>query len=235
MQCIILAAGEGVRMRPLTLHTPKPLLRVGGKTLLEHQLDILPMEVDEIIIVVGYLGQQIIDYFGNHFRGKKITYVWQEKKEGTYRALALCQGLIKDAPFLMLYADDIFDEKSIRRLVESPFPALLVASHDHPERFGVVETNADGKITRIEEKPAQPKSNWVNCGPVKLVPQIFDYPPSVHANGEYYLPVSINQMLSDVSFYAIPTQTWIPIGYPEDLAKAEKARSLLNPNKNKHV
>lgn len=222
MQCVILAAGEGVRMRPLTLNVPKPLLKVNGKMLLVHLFESLPSQVDEIILVVGYLGQQIVDYFGNEFHRKKIKYVWQEKKEGTFRALVLCRSLLRNELFLVLNADDLFDAKSMQTLASSLSPAILVAEHSHPERFGVVEVDTNGMVARIEEKPERPKSKWVNCGPLLLTPRIFDYPPEAHPNGEYYLPVSVNQMLPDVPFRAIRAKRWITVGYPEDIEKAEK-------------
>ncbi len=108
MRCIILAAGEGVRMRPLTLATPKPMIKVCGRPLLEHIIDALPAEVDELILVVGYLREQIRDYFGDSFKRFKINYIVQENKLGTYNALKLCEHLLRlEERFLLIYADDL--------------------------------------------------------------------------------------------------------------------------------
>ncbi len=223
MQCVILAAGEGLRMRPLTLNQPKPLLKVNGKPLLEHLLNALPLNVDEVIVVVGYLGQQIVDYFGKTFNGRKMKYVWQARAEGTYNALALCKGLLKEEPFLMLYADDLFDQKSLLELVSSGELGILVAQHENLQKFGVVELDEKGFVTQIEEKPVHPKSNLVNCGPLVLTPRIFDYPPTIHSNGEYYLTTAVSEMAKQFPFRAVHTRTWIPIGYPADIETAERA------------
>src|SRR3989338_8468553 len=117
MQAVILAAGEGVRMRPLTLTTPKPLLEVAGKFLLRHIVEALPSEVDELVIVIGYLGDQIKNYCGTEFCGKKVSYVWQKEKTGTGKALFLCEPLVRGR-FFMLYADDILGAEGLRECLK---------------------------------------------------------------------------------------------------------------------
>ena len=79
MQCVILAAGKGTRLRPLTEKCPKPLVEVGGKTLLDHIVGALPSAVDELIIVTGYKGEMIREYCGKEFYGRKVTYIHQEE------------------------------------------------------------------------------------------------------------------------------------------------------------
>jgi NDP-sugar pyrophosphorylase family protein len=83
---------------------PKTLLEVSGKPLIHHIISRLPEVVDEIIMVVGHLGQQIVDYCGNEFMGRKMRYVWQEKKLGTYHALKICEPYIQKGErfFLLL-------------------------------------------------------------------------------------------------------------------------------------
>src|SRR3990167_2487489 len=96
MQAIILAAGRGKRMNHLTDDLPKPLLRVGGKNLIEHKLDMLPAEIDEVVIVVGYFRGKIKDYFGNSYGGRKIKYIEQGELLGTGFALFLAKPFLKD-------------------------------------------------------------------------------------------------------------------------------------------
>ncbi len=117
MKCVILAAGEGVRMRPLTLVTPKPMIRVLGKPILEHIINDLPEKIDHIIIVVGYLGDQVIGYFGDRCARGKIDYVFQAEKKGTFHALSLCKDLLNDEKFLMLYADDLHGRENLEKCV----------------------------------------------------------------------------------------------------------------------
>ncbi len=87
MQAIILAAGEGKRLRPLTLDKPKPLIEINGKSLLEHNMDKLIGLVNEIILVIGYKGEKVKEKFGNNYRGIKIKYIKQKKLLGTGKAL----------------------------------------------------------------------------------------------------------------------------------------------------
>jgi dTDP-glucose pyrophosphorylase len=114
MQCVILAAGKGTRLRPLTDNCPKPLVKVAGKPLLDHIVEALPTAVDELIIVVGYLGGMIEDYCGKEFHGRKVTYITQEEQKGTAHALWLCKDLIKGR-FLFLFADDLHGKEDLAR------------------------------------------------------------------------------------------------------------------------
>jgi bifunctional UDP-N-acetylglucosamine pyrophosphorylase/glucosamine-1-phosphate N-acetyltransferase len=223
MKAIILAAGEGIRMRPLTLTTPKPLLKVGGKPILEHIVSRLPDEINELILVIGYLGQKIKDYCGNEFLGKRVRYVWQEKKLGTYHALKLCEPLIeKGERFLMLYADDIHGAEGIRNCLGHKC-AIVVEEAEDPRKFGVVGLNSDNSISEIVEKPENPPSNFVSTGVLLLDSKIFEYEADLHPNGEYYVTSAISKMLRDNhQIYAVKSTMWLPIGYPEDIKKAEE-------------
>lgn len=223
MKAIILAAGEGVRMRPLTLKTPKALLKVNGKTLLEHTISCLPKEIDELILVIGYLHKQIKDYCGAKFLGKKVRYIWQKKPRGTYHALKLCQRLIKIGErFLVLPADDLHGKKGIENCLKHRL-ALLVAESENPQKFGVVRLSRDSVITEIIEKPENPPSNLISTAVMVLDSKIFKYKPKRHPNGEHYLSEAVSQMIKDGRrIYAVKATLWLPIGYPEDLKKNEK-------------
>lgn len=223
MKCIILAAGEGTRMRPLTLTKPKPLLAVLGKPLLTHIIEGLPKPIDEVIIVIGYLGHVIRGHFGDSCAGKKIRYVVQDNQNGTFHALKAAEPLLDEKKFLMVYADDLFSPVSYRRCAETGEICLLLATAKNPERFGVVTLNPDRTVREIEEKPKAPKSNLVSCGPAVLTKEIFQYPPPQNPNGEYYIPDSVNLMIK--AGHRVSTARsdwWLPIAYPEDLRKAEK-------------
>jgi len=222
MQCVILAAGEGRRMRPLTLKTPKPLLPVNGKPLLEHIINALPPEISEIILVVGYLGDQIKNYCGNISHGKRISYVIQKEMLGTYKALELCRPLLGNDLFLMMYADDLFSLVSIKKLLAKRDLAILVKEVPDPRPFAAVLVNADGSVKEIEEKPQNPKSNLANTGPAVLDQRIFEFPASRSPKGEYYLTDSTNNLARHYKVYAIEADWWLPIARPEDLKNAEE-------------
>src|SRR3989344_2665566 len=110
MQAVILAAGLGTRMGELTKRTPKPLLKIGDQNLLERNLENLPPEIKEVVLVIGYLGGQIRKHFGNKWRGRTIRYVEQKEPKGTAHALFICQELLEDR-FLVLMGDDLYAQK----------------------------------------------------------------------------------------------------------------------------
>ena len=91
MKAVILAAGRGTRLNQITENTPKPLIKINEKTLLEYKLEILPREVDEVVIIIGYKKEKIIDLLGDKYDNKKITYVEQKKLLGTGHALCMCK------------------------------------------------------------------------------------------------------------------------------------------------
>ena len=216
-------------MRPLTDDTPKPMLRIFNKPILEHILSDLPLEINEVILVVGYLKENIINHLGNKFNNLKIVYIEQDRKVCTYKALELCKNLLKENErFLMLYADDLHGAEGFKECVACKDNTLLVYEADDPTRFGVVELDEGGMIVGIEEKPEKPKTNLVSTGVMVLDKNIFKFPARAHKNGEHYLTDSIEQMImAGYNFKAIRSSSWIPIGYPEDLERAEK---ILKPS-----
>lgn len=219
MQAVILAAGEGKRMLPLTLTCPKPLIEVLGKPILEHILEALPSEVDEVILVVGYKREMIMDHFGELFGGRKITYVVQERVEGTMKALELARPHLSGR-FLLMNADDIHGEEALMEALKSPL-ALIVAPHTDPSRFGVVEMSEEGTLLHIVEKPEVPPTNLVSTGAMVLDLRIFDYAVAASSSGEYYLPDALEQLAKDAPVSLIVQELWIPLGYPEDIPGAE--------------
>ncbi len=231
MKCIILAAGEGVRLRPLTNDTPKPMVLVAGKPILEHIITALPEKVTDLVIVVGYLQDKITNYFGKSFERFNIDYVVQDGKHGTYHALSLCRHLLnKGEKFLLLYADDIHGWVGLEKCVASEHRSLLVSEAENPRKFGVLEVDAENYITGIEEKPENPKTNLVSAGVLILDDNIFNYPARRHSNGEHYLTDSISQMIADGhKFKAIRSSFWHPIGYPHDIPPAESFLNKMTP------
>lgn len=225
MKALIFAAGMGKRMQPLTFEKPKPLLEVAGKPLLTRIFEILPEEISEIILVIGYKGEMIKSYFGGEWQGKKITYIPQEEPLGTAHALQLCREHLEEGErFLLLFADDLYDRESLRRLLRHE-RAILVSEVPNPERFGIIVADENGAITDFEEKPRHPKSNLASTGAYLLDTAIFDYESELHESGEYFLPPMLVKMMKDHDVHIERASLWIPIGYPEDLKKAEKILS----------
>ena len=220
MKAVFLTGGEGIRMRPLTLENPKALLKVGGIPIIERLIAQLPQKVDELIIVIGYLGEKIQKYLGDEFMGRKVNYIWQREKRGTYDAIERARHLLGDEPFAVFFADDILDKETIHELLEYPLAAVIAEVAD-PRPFGVIVFNPDGTIAEIEEKPEVPKSHSVLTTAYVLTPQIFEYAPTPQPNGEFYLSHALNKMAKDYQIKSIKAKMWLPIGKPEDILKAE--------------
>jgi len=223
MQCVILAAGKGSRLRPLTETTPKPLIQVAGKPLLDHIVGALPSAVDELIIVTGYLEEQIKAHCGEEFLGRKVTYVHQAEQKGTAHALWLCKDYLKGR-FLFMFADDLHGAKDIARAT-SYTRSMLTLSTNSPEKFGIVVRHPDGTLAEMIEKPDHAPSNLASTGVMVLDDNIFKYDPyAVETKGEYYLTDVIEKYAKDYPIAVVEQNLWIPVGYPEDI---EKANTLL--------
>ncbi len=244
MKCVILAAGEGTRMRPLTNDKPKPLVfsEIRQQTLIDLIIEALPSPIDELILVVGYLADKITARFGDQYthpktrRQFKVQYVYQEKAQGTYRAVELCRPcLIDGEKFLMLYADDVYRARPLAALVFRGELGLVTATVDQPDRFGILEINRHGYVVGIEEKPKNPKSDIASTGAMLLDPRVFNYPPPPGAKGEYVLADSVGIMIKDgIKFREVRAGAgeWLPVGYPEDLQKLERrSRIRTSPHR----
>jgi UDP-N-acetylglucosamine diphosphorylase / glucose-1-phosphate thymidylyltransferase / UDP-N-acetylgalactosamine diphosphorylase / glucosamine-1-phosphate N-acetyltransferase / galactosamine-1-phosphate N-acetyltransferase len=219
MQCVILAAGKGSRLRPLTDDCPKPLVTVCGKPLIDHIAAALPSAVKEIIMVVGYRGEMIRTYCGDTFHGRPVTYVVQEEINGPATALWLAKDFIKGR-FLFMFADDIHGKDDLARAV-SYSRSILATTSDSPERFGVIVRNPDGTIAEMVEKPSAPSSNLVATGPMVLDQHVFDFPPEAPINNEYFMPEIIMRYKAQYPIAVVEEQLWLAIGYPEDITQAE--------------
>lgn len=228
MQCVILAAGKGTRLRPLTESRPKPLVEVGGRALLDHIIDAVPSSITEFIIVTGYLGEQIREHYGETYKGRKVTYVHQAEQKGTGHALWLCKDLIKGR-FLFMFADDIHGKEDIARAV-SYTRSMLVLTTNKPERFGIAVRNPDGTLAEFVEKPELPPSNLASTGVFVLDEKVFDYKLEVETNGEFYHTDVIREYAKEYPIAVVEQQLWIPIGYPEDVENAEKFLAVRSQN-----
>lgn len=224
MQCVILAAGKGTRLRPLTDNTPKPLVEVASKPLLDHIIDAIPNAVTEFIIVTGYLGEQIREHCGDTYKGRKITYVHQAEQKGTGHALWLCKDLIKGR-FLYMFADDIHGQDDLARAV-SYTRSMLVLTTDKPERFGIAVRNPDGTLAEFVEKPEMPPSNLASTGVFVLDEKIFNYKLEKETKGEFYHTDVIKEYAKDYPIAVVEQRLWIPIGYPEDIENANQALAV---------
>lgn len=212
-------------MRPLTDDRPKPMIEVLGRPLLQHILESLPDEINGVILVVGYRADQIKNYFGEKFGRFKITYVYQPEKLGTAHGLWLCRDQLGEERFLMLYADDLQSKDDIKKCLAHPL-SILTKEVDDPRRFGVVIADENGRVLDLVEKPEFSVSKLASTGVKVLDKRIFNYPARKHENGEYYITDSLARLAKDHEVKVVRASFWLPIGYPEDIQKAEAALRL---------
>ena len=212
-------------MRPLTETIPKPLVEVAGKSLLDHIVESLPSAVDELVLVTGYLEDKIKEHCGDEFHGRKVTYVHQEEQKGTAHALWLCKDILKGR-FLFMFADDLHGTEDIAR-VTSYSRAMLTYQTDKPERFGIVVRHPDGTLAEIIEKPEHPPSNLASTGVMVLDTNIFKFDVTVEKNGEFFLTDVIEEYAKEYPMAVVEQNLWIPVGYPEDIERAEAVLNRL--------
>ncbi len=227
MQAVILAAGLGTRMRPLTNTVPKPLLKIGNRTLLDYTFDALPDEVDEVVIVVGYLCEHIKTYLGENYRGRRIRYVVQEKLEGTAKALWEAKPFLR-GKFLVLMADDIYENKDIANCLKYD-QALLVKKTDTEGPGGRVLLDKEGKLQGVVEGTYNPVGALISTNVFVLTTEIFNYEPVklTDREGEWGLPQTVSKMARDFPVAVVEATRWIKITTPEDLILTSQLLSKL--------
>ncbi|MBA3872224.1 MAG: NTP transferase domain-containing protein [Anaerolineae bacterium] len=221
MDAIILAGGKGTRMQPLTATTPKPLLQVQGRPILEWSLLCLPQTVDHVIVVVNYLREQVADYMVHQSIIRNYTLVEQWPNPlGTGHALQCCQPHLRSHEFLVLNGDDLYDKASVQQLAQQPL-AILGSMSKEPSQFGVLKT--DGyKLKSIIEKPIQvTPPALVNAGAYKMDQRIFDFQLKLSARNEYEITDYVQYLASSAEVTVVSGAFWFPIGRPEDLAQAQ--------------
>lgn len=212
-------------MRPLTETVPKSLLKVAGKPLLDYTFDALPREIDEVIVVIGYLGEQIKNYLGDSFGGKTVRYIVQNKLEGTAKALWEAKPFLHER-FLVIMADDIYSKIDTKKCLAHE-QAMLVKRSEREEPGGKVTLNKKGELTSVEEGKSFPIGTLVGTNVFVLKPEFFNYEPVklTDRKNEWGLPQTVALMARDFPVEIVEATRWIKITTPEDLKSAEKALS----------
>lgn len=219
MQVVILAAGRGKRMKDLTNGVPKPMLKIKGKPILEYKINALPKEIKEIVFVVGYYGEHIMNHFKRYFNGRKVTYVFQTDLNGTGGALFLARSVLKDK-FLVMMGDDLYHKKDIRALIKHDL-AVLGREVEDVSKFGIIKTNQKGHMVEIVEKPKRSKDRLANTGVYVITKKIFNYDLVPIGGGEFGLPQTLAKMAKDHAVKVEKATVWHAIGNPDDLKEAE--------------
>lgn len=227
MKAIILAAGKGKRLRPLTFTMPKPLIKVAGKEILFWTLENLPDIIDEIIIVVGYKGEIIKKQVGYNFGRKRISYAIQKPLKGTAHALMSARSFIKTKEkFLVLNGDDIYSKADLEKLCSIKDLALMVFKVSDPSNYGLVKADEQGNLLEIIEKPigllSAHKRYYAAIGAYLIDDRIFDIEMVKVDSQEYGLPQTIAVLAKQTPVKIIYAQAWVSCGTFKDLSIACK-------------
>ncbi|WP_435358654.1 UTP--glucose-1-phosphate uridylyltransferase AglF [Haloarchaeobius sp. DFWS5] len=231
MQAVVLAAGKGTRLRPLTEDKPKGMVEVSGKPIITHCLEQLrDLGATEFVVVVGYKKEAIISHYGDEFDGIPITYSHQREQNGLAHALLTVEEHIDD-DFMLMLGDNIFQanlKDVVRRQQEDRADAAFLVEEvpwEDASRYGVCNTNKYGEITEVVEKPEDPPSNLVMTGFYTFTPAIFHACHLVQPSNrdEYEISDAVDLLIrSGRTIDAIRLDGWrMDIGYPEDRDEAE--------------
>ncbi len=213
MQAVILTAGKGARLRPLTHTIPKALIDIHGRTLIEHVLGALPVAVEEIFLVVNHLREQIQSKLGEQFRGHPIRYIVQEPLSGTAGAIHLLRKHLQ-SPFLVVNGDDLYARKDLERLAINPLALLYFETNRDLKASATIE---HGRFTGLN-----PGHNAV-CGAYMLNEHFFDVPPiEIHVSEfrEFGLPQTLEVLARNRKIAAVKAAFWMPVGTQEELERA---------------
>lgn len=229
MKALVLAAGEGTRLRPLTSNIPKPLLLVAGRPFLSHVLDALSSQgIKDVTILVGWKANKIKEHYGDGSpMGMRISYLEQKERKGTAHAIGMAEGIM-DEPFVCVNGDVVLFKPDLKRVLErfaqDQCTVMGAVEVPDPHRFGVIEEQ-DGFLKRIHEKPKTPPTNLINAGLFVFLPDIFEQIRStpVSQRGEYEITDTLNTLASQGRVAVQPMhEDWIDVGMPWDLLRANE-------------
>lgn len=239
MKVIIPVAGIGTRLRPHTHTLPKVLMKVAGKTIIEHIVDELlklRYPFTEIIFIVGYLGEQIQEYLVPRYRSRvKLTFLFQTVRKGLAHAVYLTRDHIRREPVFIILGDTIF-RADLRKVVKSKENYIGVKEVDDPERFGIITLDRNRFVRLFQEKPVRPASNLAIVGiyliqdSVKLFSKIGHLiRHNIRTRGEFQLTDALELMLkSGDRFKTFTVHKWLDCGKPETLLSTNN--ELLHEN-----
>lgn len=222
MECVVLAAGEGKRMRPLTAKRPKVMLPLANRPMMEH-LVVAARDagITDFIFIVGYGEREIRRHFGEGEElGVHIRYATQRHQRGTADAVAAARDLVT-GPFLVLNGDMILKREDIAELSKKDPDCMSVSTTDHPGDYGVVLVES-GQITSLEEKSQQPQSNLINAGAYLFSPEIFHRIDQVRPSprGELELTDALFGLITSRQLQAHQLSYWMDVGHPWDMLDA---------------
>jgi bifunctional UDP-N-acetylglucosamine pyrophosphorylase/glucosamine-1-phosphate N-acetyltransferase len=221
MQTVILAAGEGTRMRPLTANLPKPMLPVADRPLVAHTADaVIEAGTEELIFVVGYEADAVRSYFGEQYRGTPVSYAVQDEQEGTADAVAAAREHL-EGEFCVLNGDDLYDRESIAALLESA-PAAGAYRAPNPSDYGVLNV-AGGRVMDIVEKPDDPATDLVNAGAYAFPAEAQEWLDVARSErGEREITDVLARVIDEYDVSYAEIDRWLGVGRPWELLEANE-------------
>ncbi len=227
MRAVILAAGEGTRMRPLTENKPKVMLPIANKPMLEYTiLEAKAAGITDFVLIVGYQKEAITGYFGDGSRlGVNVEYVVQEKQAGTGHAFGMAAQACDDR-FIALNGDVTVNAEHLKKLIGRKDDAIITVKEvADPRAYGVIEA-VDGRVTRIVEKSPQPPTNLANAGIYLFDPCIFEAiaKTPLSPRGEIEITDSLQSLIDTGRSvgYEVMDSEWLDIGRPWQLLTANE-------------
>ncbi|WP_128478467.1 bifunctional sugar-1-phosphate nucleotidylyltransferase/acetyltransferase [Halorussus pelagicus] len=221
MQAVVLAAGEGTRIRPLSASLPKPMLPVADRPLAAHAADAaVSAGADELILVVGYEAETVREYFGEEYAGVPVTYAVQREQAGTADAVRAAREHL-DGEFAVLNGDNLYDPAGVERLFEAG-PSVGAHRVEDPTSYGVLSTAGDS-VTDITEKPAEPQTDLANTGAYVFPAEArewLDVPAS--ERGEREITDVLARTVREHEVTAVEIDRWLDVGRPWELLEANE-------------
>jgi len=222
MKAVVLAAGLGKRLREITSKTPKVLVKVGEKTLIEHNVDKLrKIGINDIALVIGYKGEMVREVLGS-----SVTYYPQREQLGTAHAFLCAEGFI-DEPYFLGMNGDMFFTDPLTDFVRLKPPAIAVFRVEDTRRYGRMEIKG-GRLVAVKEKVEEEKPGFVNAGVYLFPKQVFEWirKTPLSPRKEYEITDTIQMVINQgLQFKVYELKDfWTDIAYQTDI---EKARSFI--------
>jgi bifunctional UDP-N-acetylglucosamine pyrophosphorylase/glucosamine-1-phosphate N-acetyltransferase len=213
------------------LTTPKPLLPVQGRPILDWTFGALPKEVDRVVVVVHYLAEQLEAYLRQQTHFKEWAIVPQGTPQGTGDALCKCRQQIRSDRFLVINGDDLFGADDLARLAACP-AGVIVTEVQEPKKYGIAFLKPDGTLEKLLEKPDLAPPQLANTGAYAFPREVFQIEIGLSKRGEYEITDYVSQLAARQPFQVVRSTFWYPIGdepawnaaQTMDLAQVLKAR-----------
>ncbi|HEC32212.1 MAG TPA: nucleoside-diphosphate-sugar pyrophosphorylase [Deltaproteobacteria bacterium] len=230
MKVLILTGGLGTRLRKIVTNKPKPMALIANRPFLEYLiLQLKRYGLTDIVLCIGYLGEQMKEYFDDGSRWDvHISYSWEKEHLGTGGAIKLAEKLVKEENFLAMNGDSFLDV-NLKKLIDyhlkqRALATMALAEVENPLRYGAVEIDGKGEIKSFVEKGKSSNSKLINGGIYVFNKEIFDYIPIEKVS----LETEVFPKLIGKRFYGMPTKGFfIDIGVPEDYKRLEANPNIL--------